>query len=182
MNQLTLLTLTAATVLAAGCASEPKPAARYASSQAIASDATPTAATPPPARQDTATPTSGSVHIDDAILRACGDIPVAHFAFDSARVTAEAASGLDALARCFATGPLSGQRMRLIGHADPRGETEYNFGLGQRRAGSVESYLGAQRVQASQMAASSRGQLDATGTDEAGWALDRKVDVLLVAR
>jgi peptidoglycan-associated lipoprotein len=181
MNRLTLLTLTIAAVLVAGCASEAKPAARYASSQAIASDATPTTATPP-ARQDTATPTSTSVHIDDKILKACGDIPIAHFAFDSARVTPEAASGLDTLARCFATGPLSGRSMRLIGHADPRGETDYNFGLGQRRAGSVESYLGARRLHASQMEASSRGELDATGTDEAGWALDRKVDVLLVDR
>jgi peptidoglycan-associated lipoprotein len=180
MNRSNLLTLTSAAVFFAGCASTPKPAAQYASSQASGSDATPT--TTQPARQDTATPTSSSVHIDDRILKACGDIPVAHFAFDSARVTPEAASGLDALARCFATGPLSGRTMRLIGHADPRGETEYNFGLGQRRAGSVESYLGSRRVQASQMQSSSRGAQDATGTDEAGWALDRKVDVLLVDR
>jgi peptidoglycan-associated lipoprotein len=181
MNRLILPGLTAAAVLVAGCASDPKPAARYASSQAmIATDATSISAPPP--RQDTATPTSSSIHIDQKILAACGDIPVAHFAFDSARVQPDAAASLDGLARCFATGPLQGRSMLLIGHTDPRGETEYNLALGQRRAGSVQSYLGARGVQGAQMAASSRGEIDATGTDEEGWARDRKVDVLLAER
>jgi peptidoglycan-associated lipoprotein len=179
MSSSTLLTLTAAAALFAGCASAPQPAPRYASTETIRTDASRTAAAPPPVRQDTTTPTSGSVHIDDRILEACGDIPVAHFAFDSSRVTPEAAGGLGALARCFASGPLQGRSVRLVGHTDPRGETEYNLGLGQRRAGSVESYLGAHRVAASQMAATSRGALDAAGIDEQGWARDRKVDVVL---
>jgi peptidoglycan-associated lipoprotein len=119
------------------------------------------------------------VHIDDRIIRACGDLPTAHFAFDSSRIEMEAAAGLDALARCFATGPLRGHGMRLIGHTDARGEVEYNLGLGQRRAGSVFEYLAGHGVPKAQMAPSSRGEIDATGTDEEGWARDRKVDVLL---
>jgi peptidoglycan-associated lipoprotein len=70
--------------------------------------------------------------------------------------------------------------MKLIGHTDPRGETEYNLGLGQRRAGNVAAYLGARGIEKAHMAASSHGEFDATGTDEEGWARDRKVDVLLV--
>ena len=69
--------------------------------------------------------------------------------------------------------------MRLIGHTDARGEVEYNVGLGARRAGSVWSYLGAHGVEKGHMATSSRGEFDATGTDEEGWARDRKVDVML---
>jgi hypothetical protein len=34
-------------------------------------------------------------------------------------------------------------------------------------------------VQQVQLAVTTRGALDATGTDEAGWSKDRRVDVLL---
>ena len=159
----------------AGC-SNPKPAAKFASSERPANDAT---TPPPPARLDTASPTSGSVHVDDKILKACGDIPMAHFAFDSASIQADAAAALDAVARCFATGPLTGRSMRLVGHADPRGETEYNLALGQRRAASVGGYIGQHGVAPSHLATTSRGALDATGTDDQGWARDRRVDILL---
>lgn len=104
---------------------------------------------------------------------------MAHFAFDSSSVDSTAAAALDAVARCFSTGPLAGRSMKLIGHTDPRGETEYNFGLGQRRAGNVAAYLATRGVDKAHMAASSHGEMDATGTDEEGWARDRKVDVLL---
>jgi peptidoglycan-associated lipoprotein len=175
MNRTCLIALAAALTFAAGCASAEKPKPRVASAEGIASDATRGG----PARQDTASPTSGSVHIDDRLIAACGDIPLAHFAFDSARIQAEAVRSLDALSRCFVSGKLAGRSMKLIGHTDPRGETEYNLGLGQRRAGSVSSYLGAHGVASQHMATSSRGELDATGSDEGGWARDRKVDVLL---
>lgn len=133
-----------------------------------------------PARQDAATPTSGSIHIDDKILKACGDIPTAHFAFDSAAIQSDASAALQALARCFVSGPLKGHSMRLVGHADPRGETEYNVGLGQRRAGSVAEFLAGNGVDRTRMQTLSKGAFEATGTDEAGWARDRKVDVSLV--
>ncbi len=51
--------------------------------------------------------------------------------------------------------------------------------LGQRRADSVEQYLQRHGVVQSRTASTSRGALDATGTDEAGWAHDRRVDVAL---
>jgi peptidoglycan-associated lipoprotein len=133
----------------------------------------------PSPKKDTDTPTAGSVHIDDKITQACGDLPTAHFAFDSAEVTGDAAAALDALARCFVTGPLKGKGMKLIGHADPRGETEYNFALGQKRAGGVSAFLAKKGVESAKMATSSKGELEATGTDEEGWARDRKVDILL---
>ncbi len=133
----------------------------------------------PAARQDTVSPTSGSIHVDDKIMKACGDVPAAHFAFDSAKIQPDAAAVLDAIARCFVGGPLKGRSMKLIGHADPRGEHEYNFGLGQRRAGSVGAYLSGKGLEAARIATSSMGDVGATGTDEQGWARDRKVDVLL---
>jgi peptidoglycan-associated lipoprotein len=175
MNRILSITIIAGAALAAGCGSDTKAHARDASSQQVGSNE----AARPAARQDTASPTSGSVHIEDRIVAACGDIPLAHFAFDSARIQPEAARSLDALSRCFASGKLAGHGMRLVGHADPRGETEYNFGLGQRRAGSVSSYVSTHGVEKGHVSTTSRGALDATGTDDQGWARDRKVDVEL---
>jgi peptidoglycan-associated lipoprotein len=131
------------------------------------------------ARQDTVTPTSGSIHIEERIMKACGDVPTAHFAFDSAKIQPDAGAALDAIARCFVGGPLNDKGIKLIGHADPRGEHEYNFGLGQKRAGSVGAYLSVKGLPASREQTSSKGDSDAVGTDEAGWARDRKVDILL---
>jgi peptidoglycan-associated lipoprotein len=45
------------------------------------------------------------------------------------------------LARCFTTGALAGQGTKLVGHADPRGDSEYNLLLADRRAGQVSSTL-----------------------------------------
>jgi peptidoglycan-associated lipoprotein len=70
--------------------------------------------------------------------------------------------------------------MLLTGHTDPRGEVEYNLALGHRRAGSVAAYVEGHGVARAHLATTSHGELDATGTDEAGWARDRKVDVSLV--
>jgi len=130
-------------------------------------------------KKDRNTPTAGSVHIEDRILKACGDIPTARFAFDSTDIEPEATKALAALATCFTTGPLAGKAMKLVGHADPRGETEYNFGLGQKRAGSVAEFLGKKGVGKNRVETSSRGELEATGIDDEGWAEDRKVDVFL---
>ena len=69
--------------------------------------------------------------------------------------------------------------MRLIGHADPRGPSEYNMTLGQRRADSVDAYIGRRGVQRSRIVTTSRGAMDATGQDETGWAHDRRVEVQL---
>jgi peptidoglycan-associated lipoprotein len=94
-------------------------------------------------------------------------------------VSADATAALDALARCFISGPLKGKGMRLVGHADPRGEVEYNLALGQQRAGSVSDFIARKGLESGRMATSSRGEFEATGTDEDGWALDRKVEIFL---
>ncbi len=169
-----ILALTVMGVVAIGCGSDPKPAQ-------TAEGAKTTDGTPPPktARDDMKTPTSGSIQIDDEIIKLCGNIPTAHFAFDSSSIAGEAAKALDPLATCFTTGPAKGRGMVLTGHTDPRGETEYNFALGQRRAGSVGDYLTSKGMQKSQVQSTSKGEIEATGTDEQGWAKDRKVVISL---
>jgi peptidoglycan-associated lipoprotein len=101
------------------------------------------------------------------------------FAFDSAAIDPDVSGSMVALARCFTSGPLAGRNMKLIGHADTRGETEYNFGLGQKRAGSVAEFLAKKGLESGHVSTSSHGEIDATGVDEDGWAEDRYVEVLL---
>jgi peptidoglycan-associated lipoprotein len=124
--------------------------------------------------------TMTQVHVDDAILRACGiRTDKAYFAFDSAKLEPDDNGTLGEVANCFTTGPLKRNSLKLIGRADPRGEHEYNMVLGQSRADTVGSFLKGKGLDEGRMNTSSRGAMDATGTDEPSWARDRRVDILL---
>jgi len=103
----------------------------------------------------------------------------AHFAFDSAHVVANDRRMLRTLADCFVSGPLRGRQMSLVGHADPRGSDDYNLALGGRRADSVKGIMVAETMISSRVSTTSRGAMDATGTDEVSWANDRRVEIFL---
>lgn len=168
-NKLRILLIAAVACSGAiGCGDEPK------ANTADDNSTVKTAPKGPKADED-----KSAVKIDDKIIKACGDMPTAKFAFDSTEVSPEATNVLDALARCFITGPLKGKGMKLVGHADPRGELEYNLGLGQRRAGSISGFLAKKGVEQGKMATSSKGEFEASGTDEDSWARDRRVEILL---
>ena len=122
--------------------------------------------------------TNAPMGIDERIVKMC-NLPEAHFDFDSASVSPSARNMLDKLATCFVSGPANGKGMRIVGHADERGETAYNFGLGQRRAGAIAGYLTKAGLDEDRITSSSRGELEATGHDRTGWARDRKVEILL---
>jgi peptidoglycan-associated lipoprotein len=125
-------------------------------------------------------PTRAQIQISDRIRKACGITETdAFFDFDSAAITPTTDRVLGQLATCFTTGPLAGQGMKLVGHADPRGESEYNLVLGGKRADHVSAALAKKGLVSDKMMATSRGEMDALGNDEAGWARDRKVEVLL---
>lgn len=124
----------------------------------------------------------GTIQISKTIKDACGlSDSEAHFKYDSSVVQDSDSSTLNKVALCFVTGPLSGERMNLVGRADPRGGQEYNIMLGGSRSESVKSHLVAQGMTADSILATSRGALDATGNDEAGWREDRRVDVRLAS-
>jgi peptidoglycan-associated lipoprotein len=127
------------------------------------------------------TPSASNISISEEVLRAC-NIPDAdaYFAFDSSNLTSFDHRPLDALGTCFTNGPMAGRKLSLLGHADPRGSTGYNMALGQSRADAVARYLGDHGMTRANLATSSRGAMDATGSDETGWAHDRRVDVMLV--
>jgi peptidoglycan-associated lipoprotein len=125
-------------------------------------------------------PSQSQIRISDEIKKACGITDAdAYFAFDSANIREQDHRILGQLATCFTSGPLAGREMRLVGHADPRGEAEYNLVLGGRRADNVKGFLVQKGMSAEKVATTSRGEMDATGTDEASWGRDRRVDVVL---
>ncbi len=126
---------------------------------------------------------SPTLNIGGDILKLCG-IKVGAttnptFDYDKEELGPEDKAILDQLATCLTTGALKGKAVNLVGRADPRGTEEYNLSLGSRRSGSVGSYLGRLGVSDTQLAVTTRGSLDATGTDEAGWSKDRRVDITL---
>lgn len=65
--------------------------------------------------------------------------------------------------------------IQLEGHCDPRGTEEYNLALSNERAQTVKRYLESLGIPSVRFRVVPKGELEATGTDEAGWAKDRKV-------
>ncbi len=102
------------------------------------------------------------------------------FAFDKDELSTDDRNVLEQLATCMTTGALAKKSVELVGRADPRGTEQYNLALGSRRASSVNDYLQHLGVAASQLTQMTRGDIDATGTTEAGWANDRRVDLDLI--
>jgi peptidoglycan-associated lipoprotein len=124
--------------------------------------------------------TRGTVNVSQDIRSACGLADDdAHFAFDSAHVVKEDRRMLRTLADCFVSGPLRGHQMSLVGHADPRGSEDYNIALAGRRADNVKEIIVAETMPEGRVSTTSRGAMDATGTNEVSWANDRRVDVFL---
>jgi peptidoglycan-associated lipoprotein len=140
-------------------------------------------ASPPPNTlppQPPDSPTASAVHISDEIATACGiKEPDAYFAFDSAHVRQSEDQTLNKVVTCFMSGPLKGRSVKLVGHADPRGGSDYNMTLGQSRADSVTQYLVGKGMDKAKTESTSRGAMDATGADEPSWARDRRVDMML---
>lgn len=102
---------------------------------------------------------------------------VVYFDYDSYIVRDADRSVIDSNARW-----LNADRKRamvLEGHTDPRGGSEYNLALGQRRADAVARALMLLGVKDSQLEAVSYGKEHpaVAGTDEAAWAKDRRVEL-----
>jgi peptidoglycan-associated lipoprotein len=107
----------------------------------------------------------------------CTDFPAPKFDYESQDLKGDARQVLQRLAACLTTGTLKTGQLLLTGHCDNRGEQEFNMTLGADRAEAVKTFLIGLGVPVDRMRTSSRGELDAAGTDEAGWTNDRRVDI-----
>jgi peptidoglycan-associated lipoprotein len=178
MKTMTLLLVVAAAV---GCGGDkPKPAKP---TPPVATTPEPTPEATPPRSVDADTKVSPGLALSGDLASMCKIKAPANanprFDYDKDELTPEDRAVLDQLASCLTSGAAKGKSVSLIGRADPRGTDEYNLGLGSRRARSVSMYLARLGVGEPQMSVSTRGALEATGTDEAGWREDRRVDVQL---
>jgi peptidoglycan-associated lipoprotein len=71
-------------------------------------------------------------------------------------------------------------RVRTEGHTDERGTREYNLGLGERRAQSVQQMLMLQGARPEQIQVISYGEEmpAAFDSDEQSWAQNRRVELV----
>ena len=101
-----------------------------------------------------------------------------YFDFDSSDIRPEFADVVTTNARRLAGNPAL--RVRLEGHTDERGSREYNIALGERRAQAVRRGLMLQGVADAQVVTVSYGEERpaSDGSDEAAWALNRRVEIV----
>ncbi len=103
---------------------------------------------------------------------------IIYFDYDQSTIKPEYQSVVDSYAKYLAANPAA--KVRLEGHADERGTREYNIGLGERRANSVQSALTAQGVSSAQLSVISYGEERPAnlGHDEASYAENRRVQII----
>jgi len=108
-----------------------------------------------------------------------GVLPSVYFDFDSASIRVSERPKLSQAADY-----LSGSstiRLVLEGHCDWRGTTEYNMGLGDRRAASVMTFLETLGVDISRIETLSKGDLEANeNASEDQMQQDRRVELVVV--
>lgn len=100
-------------------------------------------------------------------------LPAVYFDFDEFILTSDSTRQLNEVAACLKT--VTGRKVVLEGHCDPRGTDQYNLALGDNRARSVLKHLVRLGVPESMLRSMSKGKLEAQGSSESGWARDRKV-------
>ena len=125
--------------------------------------------------------------LDSEIVRLCNlhfDVAPSEegaprFDTDESELSSQDTAILQQVAQCLSTGPLAGKNVHLIGRADSRGTTEYNMVLGEHRANAVGHFLEERGVNSARVDETSRGELDATGSDDTSMRNDRRVDIML---
>jgi peptidoglycan-associated lipoprotein len=138
-----------------------------------------------PPRQTASVEASPNVGISDDLVKRCNlrfaSVDRApKFGYNDDELLPSDRDVLQQVAECLVRGPLKGRNVQLVGRADPRGTEEYNLGLGTRRAETVRSFLKRLGVPSERLSPTTRGDLDASGSDESSWQRDRRVDLQLV--
>lgn len=138
---------------------------------------------PAPAEASSSKPDepTGELVVEESIRVSC-NLPndqekAPKFDYDQAELRDRGKGILDGVARCLNEGPMKGESVTIVGHADPRGSEGYNQQLGRARAEAARNYLVAQAVSTGRLRVESVGETQATGTDTSGWSADRRVEV-----
>jgi peptidoglycan-associated lipoprotein len=101
---------------------------------------------------------------------------IVYFEYDSNQLTTEAEGKLRTKASILRANP--GLEIRVDGHADERGSTEYNLALSQRRAETVRDFLTGYGIAASRISTIPYGEErpQVEGTGESVWAQNRRAE------
>lgn len=173
--------LTAAALLAA-CASPTQPTSGAGTNPAAASATTAATPSTPPSAQAGGVG-SGAVSSSTVPTVQARPTPPApseasvFFAFDEYVLDGEDSAVVERWGRHLVA--LPALTLRIEGHTDERGSSEYNLALGQRRAQAVVDALRAYGVATGRIEAVSFGEERprAAGSDEAIWAQNRRADL-----
>jgi peptidoglycan-associated lipoprotein len=102
-----------------------------------------------------------------------------YFDFDQSAIKGSERAKLDAAKAYLEANPTT--RILLEGHCDWKGTSEYNLGLGDRRANAAKQYLNTIGVAADKIEVLSKGSLDAIEqADEVTRAKDRRVELVVL--
>lgn len=114
--------------------------------------------TPPPKAQEQTPPPPPSVEPqrDDIDERLQQVLQTIYFDFDQADLKPEAISALENIARFLKEH--TAVRLMAEGHADERGSSEYNMGLGENRAKAVKNYLTSYGISSDRIETTSYGR------------------------
>ena len=101
--------------------------------------------------------------------------------FDSDVIKPTAAQNLKTLAQSL--GKYPNTDILIVGHTDATGADSYNQTLSERRARAAQNYLVGEGVAPGRLRSAGRGETEpiASNTDEAGMALNRRVEIAIYA-
>ena len=167
----TLVALTAAVLMTAGCAK------KAVQTPPSAGDNVPNTPPKEPDKSADTTPTpptTPSSHVLSA-----SDMQPVFFDFDSFALRDDARSTLDANARLLRDN--TSAKIVIEGHCDERGTVEYNQALGERRAQAARDYLVQAGIPDSRVQTLSYGKERPfePGHDESAWAKNRRAHFTL---
>jgi peptidoglycan-associated lipoprotein len=106
---------------------------------------------------------------------------VVYFEYDSDRLDSRAEEDLRTKAAILRANPAL--ELRIEGHADERGSTEYNLALGQRRAEAARTFLAGYGIPANRLATISYGKERPAvmGSNESAWQRNRRAEFAVTA-
>jgi peptidoglycan-associated lipoprotein len=120
----------------------------------------------------------GVIETDDMIR---GLLQPVYFGFDQSAIAGPERTKLDAAKAYLDANPQ--YRLLIEGRADWRGTTDYNLGLGDRRANAAKQYLVTIGVPDTKVEVLSKGDLEATeNASEEVMAQDRRADLVVLKK
>jgi peptidoglycan-associated lipoprotein len=104
-----------------------------------------------------------------------------YFEYDSDQLTLDSQERLQEKAAILRANP--NIQLRIEGHADERGSTEYNLALGQRRAEAVRTFISGYGIGGGRLQTISYGKERplVAGSGESAWSRNRRAEFVVTA-